>query len=265
VVREAQRAGLTAVALTDHDTVDGLPEAREAAVAVGIRVVPGVELSAVEGDAETHVLGLHLTDTDGLERRLVELRAMRVTRAERIVRRLNELGVRVELADVLDEAAGGAVGRPHVARALVNSGWATDVRDAFDRYIGNGKPAYVAKERLAISDAIEMIHRAGGVAVLAHPGGGGTRARIETLVAMGLDGVEVRHPSHNAEDIARLGALVEHFALIPSGGSDWHGAPDGHRVLGMMRVPAAWLERQDQRVARRASSEGAQRERIDVA
>jgi predicted metal-dependent phosphoesterase TrpH len=111
----------------------------------------------------------------------------------------------------------------------------------------------VTKDRLAVRDAIELIHRAGGLAVLAHPAHGGTRERVEAFVNEGIDGVEVRHPSHSAEDIARLSALVEHFSLVPSGGSDWHGATDGPRVLGMMRVPRAWLERQDGRVRVRAA------------
>jgi predicted metal-dependent phosphoesterase TrpH len=253
VVREAKRVGLAAVALTDHDTVDGIAEARTAGAEIGVRVVPGVELSAVEGDSETHILGLHLSDTRELEARLVSLREMRRTRAQRIVHRLNELGVRIEFASVLEQAAGGAIGRPHVARAMIAEGWAVDFRDAFERYLGNGKPAYVGKERLAVTDAIGLIHRAGGLAILAHPAHGGTRERIEAFVHQGIDGVEVRHPSHSSEDVARLLALVEHFSLVPSGGSDWHGAADGPRTLGMMRVPLDWLGRQDGRVGARAA------------
>ena len=256
VVRAARELGLTAIALTDHDTVDGLAEAMDEGRILGVRVVPGIELSAVEGDGETHVLGLHLQHVGRLETQLRTLRAMRLTRAERIVRRLNELGVRVTLEDVLVQSGGGAVGRPHIARALVNDGWATDMRDAFDRYLGNGRAAFVPKDRLSIADAIAMIHEAAGLAVLAHPGQSGTRKRIETLIGVGLDGVEVRHPSHNAEDLARLSALVEHFGLIPSGGSDWHGVAEGGRTLGMMRVPIAWLERQDRVVAMRGAGDG---------
>lgn len=256
VVRAAREIGLAAIALTDHDTVAGLAEAAETGRVEGVRIVPGVELSAVEGNDETHLLGLHLRDTRPIERRLDELRVMRHSRGEAIVRRLNELGVRISFEDVLAEAAGGALGRPHIARALVNQGWATDLRDAFDRYLGNGRPAYVPKDRLLITQAIEMIHDAGGLAVLAHPGQSGTRKRIEALVAAGLDGVEVRHPSHSAEDAARLGALVDFFRLVPSGGSDWHGLSEGNRVLGGMRIPAAWLERQDHRVAERVMRGG---------
>ena len=253
VVREAKKAGLAAIALTDHDTIDGIAEAVATGREIGVRVVPGVELSAVEGDVETHILGLHLSDTREMESRLVALREMRRTRAERIVRRLNELGVRIEFSSVLDQSAGGAIGRPHVARAMIAEGWAVDFRDAFERYLGNGKPAYVGKERLAIVDAIALIHRAGGLAILAHPAHGGTRERIAMFAQHGMDGVEVRHPSHSAEDIARLMALVEHFSLVPSGGSDWHGATDGPRILGTMRVPAEWLSRQDRRVGVRAA------------
>jgi 3',5'-nucleoside bisphosphate phosphatase len=253
VMHAAHRAGLSAIALTDHDTVAGIPEAAAAAATLGIRLVPGIELSAVEGDAETHILGLHLSDTRELESTLVGLREMRRARAERMVARLNDLGVRISFAAVLEQAAGGAIGRPHVARAMIAEGWAVDFRDAFDRYLGGGRPAYVAKERLAVAEAIALIHRAGGLAVLAHPASGGTRERVESFAREGIDGVEVRHPSHSGEDIARLGALVEHFSLVPSGGSDWHGASDGPRTLGMMRVPAEWLARQDGRVSPRAA------------
>jgi hypothetical protein len=249
----AHRAGLSAIALTDHDTVAGIAEAAAAAATLGVRLVPGIELSAVEGDAETHILGLHLSDTHELESTLVGLREMRRSRAERMVARLNDLGVRISFTAVLEQAAGGAIGRPHVARAMIAEGWAVDFRDAFDRYLGSGRPAYVAKERLAVADAISLIHRAGGLAVLAHPASAGTRDRIEAFAREGIDGVEVRHPSHSGEDIARLSALVEHFSLVPSGGSDWHGASEGPRTLGMMRVPADWLARQDGRVSARAA------------
>ena len=249
LVAAARQAGLAAIALTDHDTVAGVRAAVAAADGIGPRVVPGVELSAVDASGETHVLGLHLADLETLDARLAELREMRRTRAERIVQRLNALGVRVTMDDVLAQAAGGAIGRPHVARALIANGWAGDLRTAFDRYLGAGRPAYVAKDRLSLADAIGMVHRAGGVAVLAHPGAAATPERLKALAALGLDGVEVRHPSHDEGEIARILALTERLGLVPSGGSDWHGQPDGSRALGMMRVPTEWLERQDARVA----------------
>ena len=252
VVEEAHRKGLVALALTDHDTVDGLAEAQAAGERLGVRIVPGVELSAVENDAETHLLGLHLQDVATMKDRLAELRDMRRVRAERMVERLNALGVPVTMTQVLANAAGGAIGRPHVARAVVAVGSATDLRDAFDRYLGNGRPACVGKDRLSMPDAIRIVHDAGGIAVLAHPHEAATRARLTALAAQGLDGCEVRHPSHPDELIGRIGRLVDELGLLPSGGSDWHGTYDGWRTLGVMQVPRAWMDRQDAYVAARA-------------
>jgi 3',5'-nucleoside bisphosphate phosphatase len=249
VVAAAKAAGLSAIALTDHDTTAGLPDARRAGDQLGIRVISGVELSAVESDTETHLLGLHLHELTEMEHRLVALREMRLDRARRIVDRLNTLGVPVTLETVLQNAAGGAVGRPHVARALVDGGWARDFKEAFDRYLGNGRSAFVPKDNLSLADAIAMIHRAGGVAVLAHPGSLGTRERVAALAALGLDGLEVLHPSHSWDDSQRLDALCAEFDLVRSGGSDWHGAQDGSRTLGMMRVPGQWLGLQETRAA----------------
>ncbi len=257
VIRAAARAKLAAIALTDHDTVAGLAEARSAGGELGVRVIPGVELSAVEGDTETHVLGLHLRDTAVLERGLLALREMRERRAHRIVERLGEIGVHITMDDVLAQAAKGAVGRPHVARALIAEGWAVDSRDAFDRYLAAGRPAYVPKEQLGMPQAIGMIHDAGGLAVLAHPGASATRERLTALRAQGLDGVEVRHPSHSSSEIARIGALARELGLVPSGGSDWHGAADGPRTIGMMQVPAEWLAIQEERLAQQDSAPAA--------
>lgn len=255
VIRAARAAGLAALALTDHDTIAGVAEACAAGTELGVRVVAGVELSAVEHDVETHILGLHLAELGELDRRLVELRDMRMNRARRIVERLQQLGVAVSMDAVLDAAAGGAVGRPHVARALVAGGWVADFREAFERYLGNGRQAFVPKEHLSAAAAIEIIHRAGGLAILAHPGGLATRDRILALTSAGLDGLEILHPSHSWDDSQRLDALAAELDLARSGGSDWHGASDGGggRSLGMMRVPGQWLADQDARVAARRS------------
>lgn len=244
VVAAAARARLEAIALTDHDTLGGVPEATEAGARLGVRVVPGVELSAHDR-GEVHLLGLHISRFEALEARLAGFREARRTRAVRIVERLNELGVPVTMANVMEHAGSGAIGRPHVARALVSLGKVRDHREAFDRWLGAGKPAYVEKEYLAMRDAITLVHEAGGIAVLAHPGPAATRARLEELRDLGLDGVEVMHPGHSAEDIARIGALASHLELLPSGGSDWHGASEGQRTIGCMNIPRSWLDKQD--------------------
>lgn len=249
VAVHAHAAGLSVIALTDHDTVDGVAAARTAGELLGLRVLAGVELSALDGEREIHLLGLHLTEMDDMAPRLAEFRDTRVSRAAEMVRRLNQLGMPVTMEAVLENADGGAVGRPHVARALVAGGWVRDQREAFDKYLATARPAFVEKHRLTIGDAIQLVHDAGGIAVFAHPSSDGTRARIEPLVALGLDGLEVRHPSHSAEDAARIGALADHFKLVPSGGSDWHGATGGPRMIGNQKVPYEWLERQEARVA----------------
>jgi 3',5'-nucleoside bisphosphate phosphatase len=250
VVRAGAAAGLVALALTDHDTCAGVPDALREGQSLGIEVIAGVELSVYQEGREAHLLGLHLEHVEELERRLEVFRNARRARAEEMVARLNAIGVRISFADVLAASAGAAIGRPHVAKALVDNGWARDFRDAFDRYLGNGRPAYLDKRLLSPAEAIAMVHACGGITVLAHPGPDGTRERLAPLVTAGLDGLEVLHPSHNGEDRARLLALATHFELVPSGGSDSHGAPDGTRQIGAVHVPAAWVERQ------RARAEG---------
>jgi len=249
VIEAAERCGLTALALTDHDTIDGVPAARVAGERLGIRVIAGVELSAFQEDNEIHLLALHVTHIGALETRLSELRTGRYTRAKKIVEKLNTLGIPLTLDEVLLQSNGGAVGRPHIARALIARGVVQDFREAFTRYLGTAGSAFVARERLSIEDAISVAHEAGALAIWAHPGDGGRRERLEPLIAAGLDGLEVKHPSHSAEDVKRLQALADFFGLVPSGGSDWHGAPDGPRRLGIMNVPVDWLERQDEKLA----------------
>jgi hypothetical protein len=255
LVAAAKAAGLAAIALTDHDTMAGVAEATDAARAFGVRIVPGVELSAIDGDREFHLLGLHIERPGVLDDALRTFRESRFARAQQIVAKLNALGVPISFDDVLKRAAGAAIGRPHLAGVLIEGGWARDSRDAFDRYLGAGRPAYVPKHRLSVPDAIALVHSGGGLAVLAHPGAEGRRELIERFVAHGLDGVEVRHPGHSAEDVSRLGTLAAFFGLVPSGGSDWHGATEGPRVLGIMHIPAAWLEQQDARVAARRAAD----------
>ncbi len=253
-VETAASAGLDVVALTDHDTVDGVAEAVAAAGPLGVRVVPGVELSVMDGKDEVHLLGLYLADIAAIADALTTFREGRTARAEAMVAALNAKGVPVTMEAVSREAAGGAYGRPHVARALVAGGFVADVREAFDTWLGMGKPAFVEKPRLDVADGVAVVHRAGGLAIWAHPGDDGRRGKFERMVAAGIDGAEVRHPGHNGSDVARIGALVEFFHLVPSGGSDWHGAMGGPRMLGAVQVPSEWLARHEERLAMRRNA-----------
>lgn len=257
VVEAARSADLYAIALTDHDTVDGVAEATRAGAALGVRIVPGVELSTHFGDDELHLLGLHLSNTDTMQSALKEFQNGRVHRAEEIVGLLNRLSIPVTVDAVLREAGEGAVGRPHVARAMVAGGWVKDFREAFDKWLGWGRPAYVDKPRFDVADGIALVHAAGGLAVWAHPGEDATVARVDTLAAVGLDGVEVLHPSHPPYLSQKLFKLVEDAGLLPSGGSDWHGTHEGPRRLGGQLVPKVWLDWQDAAVASRAQTPSA--------
>jgi len=249
VVEAAAKCGLSAIALTDHDTIDGVIAAKEAGERLGIRVIAAVELSAFLDEHEVHLLALHVSRLERLEERLKELRALRYSRGERIVEKLNALGIPITFDEVLQQSAGGAVGRPHIARALMARGVVHDFREAFARYLGGSGAAFVPKDKLSLEDAIAIAHEAGALAVWAHPGDAGRRERLEPLIAAGLDGVEIRHPGHSRDDIKRLQALCDFFDLVPSGGSDWHGGDEGQRRLGVMNVPVDWLEKQDARVA----------------
>lgn len=251
VVAAAAAVGLSAIALTDHDTVAGVPEARSAARAAGIRFITGIELSAEHEGIEVHVLGLHLADAATLETRLIELRAERLHRARAIVARLAELGVVISYDAVLANAAGGAVGRPHVARALVETGVVRDFREAFDRFLGAGRSAFVPKRMLTPAEAVAMVHGAGGLAVWAHPGTHAHEALVELFASSGMDGLEVLHPSHGPETASRISAMCDARSLVPSGGSDWHATPGVTRTLGGQSVPAEWLDRHDAALARR--------------
>jgi predicted metal-dependent phosphoesterase TrpH len=213
----------------------------------------GIKLSHVPFKGEAPAVQHLLSNQDAMRSALLELQAGRVARAVRIVEVLNRHSIPVTMDAVLAEANGGAIGRPHVARAMVAGGWVRDFREAFDRWIGFGRPAYMAKERFDVADAIALVHEAGGLAAWAHPGDSATPTRIQRLADMGLDSVEVLHPSHQPSLSQRLFDNTEKAGLLPSGGSDWHGTHDGPRRLGGQLVPKIWLDWQEVRVAERAA------------
>jgi predicted metal-dependent phosphoesterase TrpH len=252
-VRRAGAAQVSAMALTDHDTLAGVPEALAEGRRIGVRVVAGCEFSVQCPWGELHLLGYFLPPEDArLEAFLCETRGARKRRGEQMVERLRKLGVTIDLADVHAAAGGGAVGRPHVARALVARGVCHDISEAFDRYLGRGRPGYVAKPLPTLSRVTQLIHEVGGVAVAAHLGERGSEPQVRDFKAQGLDGLEVRHPSHTSADEVRLQKLAEKLGMVMTGGSDWHGDSEfGHHgaALGELDVPVAWLEILEQRRA----------------
>ena len=227
-VEEARDAGVRILGLTDHDSVDGIAEATEVGENLGVRLVPGTELSARANGREVHLLAYFVDwRSQTLSDYLALFRERRHARGVAIVERLNGLGIQLTIDDVLAQAAGGLVGRPHIAAAMLACGAVASKEEAFDRYIGERGPAVVAKPNVAAKDVIGMVHRVGGVAVLAHPGAGCPDALISQLAAAGLDGIEVYHPAHLPPQIDRYSRLVERFGLLASGGSDSHGEPTG--------------------------------------
>ncbi len=246
VVAAAHTVGLTAIALTDHDTTAGLDAAREAGAALGVRVVGGCEFSVAAPWGEMHLLGYFLEPGDSvIEAFLDEARQDRRRRAGEMVDRLRGQGLAISDDDVQREADGGAIGRPHVARALHRLGHVASIQAAFDRYIGFGRPAFVAKALPEFRAVAELVHRRGGVVSAAHLKAHGTREVLAALAEEGLDAVEVRHPSHDATRVAILTTAARALDLACTGGSDWHGeeiAAGSHGALGSQMVPEAWLD-----------------------
>lgn len=262
-VVEIARKRMNIIAITDHDTTDGIDEAMQAAHSEGAadglmpHIMTGIELSAEDESGDVHMLGYSFDRQNASLQ--VTLRQFRIDRAERgrkIVEKLATFGTPISWERVQALAATGsrpgAIGRPHIARALIEAGYAFDMRDAFARFLNNDAPAYVARERLSPEAAIELIHRAGGVAVLAHPGKLKDHVgMVERLIGAGLDGVEVYHPANTENYRLDLRGLAKRFDLIETGGSDFHGiSDDGTYSLGSINAPDdAWLLIQ-QRAAR---------------
>ena len=251
LVAHAREIGLRALAITDHDTTRGIPEAVAAAGGTGLEVVPGVEISTAFDGTEIHLLGYYVDPASAeLESRLARRREDRETRAREIVGRLHALGVAVGVEDVLREAGDGAVGRPHVAAALVKGGWVRDRQEAFDRYLADGRPAAVPKPEFPLADAIALLRQMGAVPVLAHPGLLKRSDLLPRLPALGLAGIEVHYPKHTPEQTRELLAFAEAHGLLATGGSDFH-SPLVPQPLGGQRVPYAVLEGLRARRARR--------------
>lgn len=243
-IRLAKEAGLGAVAITDHDTVAGIPEALEAGRKLGVVVVPGVEISTVANQQDIHVLGYYMNIEDSVfVQRLEELRRTRDRRNALIIERLRELGMFVSLQEVVDAAnknsAGETIGRPHIAAVLIAKGYVRSMREAFDLYLGKTGSAYANPPRIRPEEAVDWIHEAGGTAVIAHPGLYGDDPLIEQLIDKGIDGIEAHHSDHTPEDERRYAELCRRHHLIITAGSDFHGEKDGavfHGSIGTRTV-----------------------------
>ncbi|HKV38857.1 MAG TPA: PHP domain-containing protein [Blastocatellia bacterium] len=253
LIRLAAGQHAAAIAITDHDNVAGLTEGRAAACEAGIEFINGLEISADYQPGTMHILGYYIDDRSArLNADLTALQHARETRNPKIAGKLRDLGFDIDYEEVASLAGGDVVGRPHFAKLMVEKGYATSIKDAFDRFLAKGGSAYVEKKRLAPPDAIDLIHHAGGVAVLAHPyqlkleSADQIEDEISRLAALGLDGIEAIYSRHSPEQRQQYQELAVKHGLLVTGGSDFHGSykPDINivRGLGDLQVPYPLLE-----------------------
>lgn len=246
VVRRARDVGLAAMALTDHDTIAGVAEALEEGTRLGVEVIGGCEFSVKAAWGEMHLLGYFLPVGDSeLETFLTTAREQRVVRARRMIESLQAWGVDIQMEDVLAEAGNAALGRPHVARALVRRGKVPDVPAAFDEFLGLGRRAYVEKVLPTLQEVADLVHRVGGLVSAAHLREKANRSVLTLLKEEGLDAVEVHHPSHSPDVVKTIDLAAEELGLTRTGGSDWHGdgSADDYGYIGTRSVPLSWLDR----------------------
>lgn len=237
IVAMAQARHVRDISITDHDTVAGVAEALSACRGSIVRVIPGVEINALQRQTELHILGYYIDPCDpALLKTLAHLRRSRQDRAERMARKLAKLGLPVDLSRVKRSSDAGTIGRPHLAEALVRKGYVGSVSEAFERYIGRGAPAYVERFRLSPDDAIRIVIEVGGVPVLAHPLN--VMRLLPELVKSGLAGLEAYYPGYSASQSAWLMRQGQVLGLVATGGSDFHGeARAPHVGLGGVEVP----------------------------
>jgi predicted metal-dependent phosphoesterase TrpH len=246
MVELAKARSLAIIAITDHDTMDGVGEGLDAGKQLGVRVIPGVELTAQFHSDELHILGYFPDDgrwrEPALQEKLAAFKQVRHERIQKMVARLQAAGVAIDFESVRKLAGKGAMGRPHVARALLEAGQIRSFDEAFNRFLTRGKPAWVDKPRITSEEAVSLIHAAGGLAVLAHPGLMRSNAIPQDLVSQGLDGIEVYHTKHDARLVGRYLEWTVKNSLLATGGSDCHGNAVHEPILGNVRLDGALLE-----------------------
>ncbi|NOR25983.1 MAG: PHP domain-containing protein [Desulforhopalus sp.] len=257
LVKYAHKKGLSAIAITDHDTIGGIAEAIVSGKKLGIEVVSGIELSVKYSDHNVHLLG-YMFDCDHKELHvsLAQLQAGRFERNKKIIAKLNRLGLAIEFSELQKTAGSGQNGRPHIARLMIQKGFVRTMDEAFEKYLGHGALAYASRFAYGVKDAISLINNAGGIAVLAHPfqldkSVDNLPHELHQLRDMGLDGIEVYYPTHSRKFRKRLISLAEKYSLLMTGGSDYHGSiRPGTTLAGgkNVSVPAELLVKMKERV-----------------
>lgn len=244
IVAKAKALGLVAIAITDHDTLEGIKPAVAAGKHHKLEIIPGIELGSFYQGQEVHILG-YLIDTDNQEflAKLSSIRNDRELRMGKMIKKLKDLGVTINLERVRSISGEGSMGRPHLAAALVETGMVKSIAEAFDLYIGHDRPAYVPRTKLTPVEAVRMISSSGGVAVLAHPGLIKSQLPLDELITAGIAGLEAHHPAHNRELASYYDRLAREKGLIATGGSDYHGLGNNTtNNLGLVTVSYRVIE-----------------------
>jgi predicted metal-dependent phosphoesterase TrpH len=255
LVAQAQRQDLQAVALTDHDTVEGCPRTAAACLAVAIEFIPGTELTAEQDGHEIHILGYGIDlENPKFLNEIGKFQTVRQNRIREMVQRLNQIDVPLQAEAVFALANCRAPGRPHVARALVQAGLVGSLDEAFERFLKKNRPAWVPKFKMSASNATALIHQSGGVAVMAHPGLNRSDEVIPAMVETGLDGIECFHTKHSASMAEHYLQIAERFRLLVTGGSDCHGLSKGRPLIGSVRLAYEHVERLKARAAERRAA-----------
>jgi len=244
LVARAFKLGFGTIALTDHDTVEGCARAAVACAAAGMDFIPGAELTAEQEGIEVHILGYFLdTANEALLRKLSRFQAVRQSRIHEMVAALNQLGLPLKVEAVFELANCKSPGRPHVARALVKGKLIGSLDEAFEKYLKKGRPAWVPKTKMSALEGVELVHQAGGLAVMAHPGLNRTDDIIPKLVDAGLDGIECFHTKHSTVMSERYLRLAEEHHLLVTGGSDCHGFSKARPIIGTIKLPHEHVEK----------------------
>jgi predicted metal-dependent phosphoesterase TrpH len=247
LVDRASAAGLAVIAVTDHDTTAGVAEVQAHARRAGMLAIAGIEITAVDQHCDVHVLGYFFDPSNAaLVEFLAAQRAVRTARVAAIGERLAALGLPVDLSAVLEEArreTGRSIGRPKVAKAMIDAGYVADTREAFDKWLGTGCPAFIPRTGAVPEEVIAIVHHAGGIASLAHPGRTAIDARIHGLRNAGLDALEVYHSDHDSGAVTRYGQVARELGLLTTGGSDFHGDPSHGLEPGGATLPREEWER----------------------
>ncbi len=246
VVLEAARRGLSFIALADHDSIDGIASAQVTAQAFpGLKIIPAVEISTDIAEGEVHVLGYFIDYTDSaFNAALDRFKSSRLQRGEKMVAKLRKLGINIDWQRVKEIASGSSIGRPHIAQAMLEKGYIASFKEAFSEYLGHNRPAYVEREKMTPKEAVELIIKAQGLPVLAHPL---TLPDPEAMTAelkdAGLVGLETYYNGYTAEEIDRLVTLADRHELITTGGSDYHGIDDTETAIGEVDLPIEAVEK----------------------